>query len=172
MRIAVVSRVEGHRQTYEIAGISPVGDALGDEVLVRDQIFAAVAGIDRGIARAHIADATEMISNRDDIARLHRFVGEQNDAADQIRHDLLQAEAETDTDRAGEQRQHREVDAHRAQDDDDRQRHQRNADQLADQHLNRGRQVGEMLQPPVKEIADSIARPQRHRQQCRGLHHQ
>ena len=86
--------------------------------------------------------------------------------------DLLQAEADADADRAGEHREHREVDADRAQHDDDRDRHHADADQLAEQHLDRRRQPADVLDAAVEEVAGRGRGPQRHRQQHRGLEHQ
>ena len=77
--------------------------------------------------------------------------------------DLLQAEADADADRAGEHREHRQVDAGRAQHDDDGDRHHADADQLAEQHLDRRRQPGDVLHAAVEEIAGRGRRPQRHR---------
>ena len=152
--------------------IRPVDHALGDEVLVRDQEFAAVAADHRGVARAHGVDPAEAVADGDDVARLDRLVGEQDDAADQVRHDLLQAEADADADRAGEDRQRREVDADRAEHDQHREGDQRGADQLAEQHLDRRRQVLVGLQPLVEEVAERDRAPEREQQQRRGLERQ
>ena len=54
------------------------------------------------------------VADGDEIAGLHRFVGEQDHAADEVGDDLLQAETDADADRAGEDRKRGQVDADRA----------------------------------------------------------
>ena len=168
VQVAVVGGAELHFEAHQVGRIGPVDDALGDEVLVRHQEFAAVLHIDRGVARAHVGDPAEMVADGDDVARLDRLVGEQDDAADEVRHDLLHAEADADADRAGEHRQHREVDADRAQHDDDGDGHHADADELAEQHLDRWRQPRDVLRrggrgncwsrsPPTAPPASSTA---------------
>jgi hypothetical protein len=54
----------------------------------------------------------------DDVAGFDRLVEKDDDARDKVGHDLLQAEAEADTDRAGENGKACEVNANRLEADE------------------------------------------------------
>jgi hypothetical protein len=122
---AVVTGAEIDLHQRVLVAIGPVDDLLRHQILVRDQEFAAVAGGDGNIAGLHRADAPRAVADGDEIARLHRFIRQQDDAADEIGDDLLQAEADADAGRARKDRQRREIDADRAHGGRDGEYHQR-----------------------------------------------
>ncbi len=169
VRVGGIGDAELDIEPHLVVGIGPVDHALGDEVLVWDQELAAVARDHRGVARAHRADPAERVADRDYVARLDRLVGEQDDAAHQIGHDLLQAEAEADADRAGEECERGKIDPDGRQGNHNSESDQQQADQLADQHLDGRSEIGCGAYAPLKEVAGSVCRPQREQQQDGGL---
>ena len=52
VQIAAIGDAERHIEPHQQARIGPVDDLVGDQVLVRDQVFLAVSAAHRGIARA------------------------------------------------------------------------------------------------------------------------
>src|SRR3984885_10040765 len=146
-RIGVVIGAEIDLHQGILVGVGPVGDLLRHQIFVRDQEFAAVAGGDRNIARLHRADPARTVADGDEIARFHRFVHQQDDAADKISHDFLQAKADADTGSPREDSQRREVDADRAHHDRDGEYHQGQPDHLDQEHLDRGRQIAGSRDP-------------------------
>ena len=69
-------------------------------------------------------------------------------------------------------RERGEIDPDRAQHDQHREGDERDADELAEQHLDRRREVLVAPQPPVEEVAGGARGPQRQQQQRRGLERQ
>ena len=165
VRIARNVDTERHIEADFLLGVGPVHHALRDEALVRDEHLASVAGDDRDAAGVHRVDPAVAIADRDDVARLDRLVHEQDHAADEIGHDLLQAETQADAERPGEDRERREIDSGRPHHDQDRESHQREAQQLADENPQRRRQVGRALHAAVEKIADGGRHPHREDEQ-------
>jgi hypothetical protein len=64
------------------------------------------------------------------------------------------------------------VDPDRAQHDQHRKSDQRGAGELAEQHLDRWREVTVGAQPRIQEIAQRHGAPERDQEQCGGLEHQ
>src|SRR6266404_2010667 len=96
-RVGLVIGAEIHLHQRVLVGVGPVDDLLGDQVLIGDQEFAAVAGGDRNIPGLHLVDAASTVADGDEIAGFDRFIRQQDDAADEVGDDLLQAEADADT---------------------------------------------------------------------------
>jgi hypothetical protein len=119
VRIVAVGRAEMDVEPHEFVGMGPVHHLVGDQVLVRDQVFLPVPRHHAGVARAKRLDPSERVAEADDVARLDRLVEQDDDPRDEVRHHLLQAEAEADTDRPRQDGKARQVHADRPQADDD-----------------------------------------------------
>ncbi|APG93737.1 hypothetical protein SAMCFNEI73_pC0012 (plasmid) [Sinorhizobium americanum] len=166
MWIAVIGGSETHLDTDIVAGKRPVHHLLGNEVLVGDEIFLAVAGDDGDEAGAQVADRAEGFPKRDRVARLDRLVEQDDDPGDEVRHHLLQAEADADADGAGKDGERRQIDPGRRQRDHAGKHDEPDLDQLADQHLQRRRQVGGFLNPVRRHVAGENGEPDH----CGGEH--
>src|SRR6056297_3715205 len=95
------------------AGVGEVDDARGDEILVRDHDPAAIGGLQDGGAGGHLDDgALGAVIEHDVIAHRGLPFEQQDHAGDEIGGDLLQPEADTDAERAAEDGDGGEVDAH------------------------------------------------------------
>src|SRR6056297_1249906 len=95
------------------AGVGEVDDARGDEILVRDHDPAAIGGFQDGGAGGHLDDgALGAVIEHDVIAHGGLPFEQQDHAGDEIGGDLLQPEADTDAERAAEDGDGGEVDAH------------------------------------------------------------
>ena len=164
VRIGIVGDAEVDVDAHEIVGERPVDHLVGDEVLVRDQVFLAVAGDDRDEARAQFPDPAERFAERDRVARFDRPVEQDDDPGDEVRDDLLQAETETDADRAGEHRQRGEVDADRGERDHEGDQDQPDLQHLADQDPQRRGQFLAALDAGVEKLADDRGEPERDRE--------
>ena len=92
-------------------GVGPVLDHAGDQLGVRDDDAGAVEGLDLGRAHADAPHVPVLASHRDLVADAHRPFGEQDQAGHEVRHDRLQAEADADRERAGDQCDLLQVDA-------------------------------------------------------------
>ncbi len=162
--VGVERDADAHLDARQIVLVRPVDDPLRDDVFVRDQEFGAVTGFHRDVAGAERRDPAIVVADLDDVPRLDRFVHQQNDAADQIRHDLLQPEADADADRAAEHGNRGHVDADAGQRNDHRQHDQGCLQQLAEQHLDGGRQIGQPVNMALEDARQQHRSPQQHPQ--------
>ncbi len=92
----------------------PVHHRAGDQVGIRNDHRGAREGLDFG--RTHI-DATDIplaVADHYPVADLDRPLDQQDQAGDEIVHDILQAETDTDRQCTGDDRQIRQVEADRA----------------------------------------------------------
>src|SRR5207248_1779757 len=119
------------RQPPHLAQIAAVADPEGD---IEPQQWRRVGPVG-GRVGAHRAVG---VADLDHVARLYRLFQQQNDAADEIRDDLLQAEAEPDPDGAAEYGERGQVDADGIQADQQRERYQHDLQQVAGERLDRG----------------------------------
>src|SRR6056297_3230463 len=95
------------------AGVGEVDDARGDEILVRDDDPAAIGGFQDGGAGGHLDDgALGAVIEHDIVAHGGLALQQQDHAGDEIGGDLLQPEADADAERAAEDGDGGEVDAH------------------------------------------------------------
>ena len=104
-----------HRRLHQHARIGErrVLDPGGDQRLVGDDRLAPVERADHRVAGADVGDPALEVVDLDHVADAHAALGEDDEAADVVGGDLLQAEAEADADRAAEHRQRGQVDADR-----------------------------------------------------------
>src|SRR5690606_2273239 len=98
-------------------GQGPVEQAAGDELLVRNDEFALVPVANGGGADANPRDHAVGVAERDDVADAYRPLEKQDDTADEVGDDLLQAEAESDAESSHEPLQLRPVGADDAEAD-------------------------------------------------------
>src|SRR5262249_5496740 len=165
MRIARHIDAELELETDVVLAVRPVDDALCDQVFIGNENLAAVARDHRNIAGIHRRHPAEAVADGHYVAWLDRLVGQKNDAADEIRDDLLQSEADTDADGPGEDRDRGYIDPGRTQHGQDGQRDQGQPHKLADQHLNGRRQVRQQVNAGVEEVACRGRYPQRRQHQ-------
>src|SRR4051812_15497249 len=92
--VIVGSEIDLHQRVP--VGVSPISDLLRHQIFVRDQEFAPVAGGNRNVSRLHGADAPGAVADGDEIAWFHRLIRKQDNSADEIGDDFLQAEADAD----------------------------------------------------------------------------
>ena len=131
--VRAIADAERGVHAHGAVGFRPVDDTLDDEALIGNQHFRAVAGADRDIARLHLGDPAECAVNLERIARLDRFVGQQGETRGEVGDGLLQAEADTDTDRPGEDRQRGDIETGQLQRDQQGCDRQHEAEHFGDQ---------------------------------------
>src|SRR5690606_41998526 len=97
VRVVVIRRAKIDVDADILAGEGPVDDPLRDEVLVRDEVFAAVAGDHRHEAGAQIAYPPECLAERDRVPGFDRLVEQDDDAGDVGREGRPYTDVEADT---------------------------------------------------------------------------
>ena len=160
VQIAVIRDAKRHIEPDQQARIGPIYDLVGDQVLVRDQVFLAVSAAHRGVACPEIRDGAEGAADLDHVPRLYRALEQQDDAADKVRDDLLQAETDADADGAAEDREGGEVDADRIEPDQQRHRNERYPHEITGQHLHGGAQRRRVLELGVDHPSEAERGPQ------------
>ncbi len=88
-----------------------VDHAAGDQLRIRDDQARAVEGLDLGRAHADAADVALLIAGNDPVADFDRPLDQQDEARDEIVDDRLEAEADAERERAGDDRQIGDVEA-------------------------------------------------------------
>src|SRR6266540_3374919 len=78
VQIAVVADAERRVEAQQRARIGPVDDLVGDQRLVRDQVFLAVATAYRGVACAERGYRAMGVPDLDHVARLYRPLQQQD----------------------------------------------------------------------------------------------
>ena len=103
----------------------PVGHHPGDQIRVRHDHVGPVEGLDPGRAHRDRAHRAHHAADLDPVALADRAFDQQDDARDEVRHDVLKPEADADRQRAGDDGKARQVDPgrrdgdHRGQEDAD-----------------------------------------------------
>src|SRR5215470_8987134 len=147
VQIAAVGNAEFHIEPDEGARIGPVDHLIADQVFVRDQVLLAVAAAYRRVARPKVGDRAVCAADLDYVAGLYRAFEQQDDAADKIRHNLLEAEPKADADGPAEDGECGQVNADRVEADQQRHGDQGDSYEVGGQDLNRRAQRGETLEP-------------------------
>ena len=86
---------------------------------------------------------------------------QENEPADQVGYGLLQAEADADAERARKHGERGQVDPDARERDDQRQRDQREAEQLAGENAKRGRQAPGALHPLLEQARGGHREPEK-----------
>ena len=106
-------RTVGHTDRYGQAppGVPehPVGDIIGDQHGVRHDDIGAVKGLDQGGPDTDPTHIAFHIPGDDPIAGANRALEQQDDAGNEVIDDVLQAEADTDRQGTGDNRQIRQT---------------------------------------------------------------
>jgi hypothetical protein len=102
LQIGAVSHAEGDAKADARIFVAPIGDALSDEISVWDDDGNVVIGDHGGAAQADLADLSGYATDFDSVADGNGPLGENNEAADEVADDILQAEPEANADSAGE----------------------------------------------------------------------
>src|SRR6202011_2277541 len=160
VQITAVGHAERRIEPDQRAGVGPVDHLVGDQVFVRDQVFLAVSTAYRGIAGTEIGDGAEGAADLDHVPGLYRAFEQQDDAADKVRYDFLQAETDADTDGAAKDGECGEVDADGVEADQQRYRDQCDPDKVGGQHLHRGAERGDALEPGADDPREAVRDPQ------------
>ena len=123
MGIAGIADAQFEHRAYQRIGQGPVGEGITDQFGVRYDHVLVVPGGDRGRADADGRDDPLVAAYGHPVADPYGALGEQDQAADEVVGDVLQAETDTDTEGAGEDRQAGEVYAQQVDGDQQAQQH-------------------------------------------------
>lgn len=159
--IGPVGHPDGNLDAGPGARQRPVGDLVGDEVLVGDEDFLAVEGLDQGEAGTRPPDETAgPVGQLDQVVLFHRTLQQQDEAADEVRGDLLQAEAEAYAQRTAEDGERRQVQADHVEGDQAGKNVDRDLEHLGDQDARGRAHAVEPAQPLLDEIGQDRRRPE------------
>jgi hypothetical protein len=115
--VAAVSHADRDAKAHRGVVVLPVDDILGNELRVRHDDGDVVVGQHLGAARADLDDVALDLVDFDAVADLDRPLEHDDQAAEEIAHHVLQAEAHADADRARQHVEGGEVDAGGLHDD-------------------------------------------------------
>lgn len=160
--VRLVVDPERNPQAHVLMAVRPVLHAVGDELLVRHQVLDAVAGDHRDVARAQGLHPAVLPGHEDGVPGLDRLVGQQDEACDEVREDLLQAKSEAHADGPAEHHQRREVDADGAEREQEGRDDDQNLEDLGGQHLGRLRESPARLDAGLEHAHDEQPQPQEH----------
>src|SRR5580692_12547245 len=117
-RIVAVAHADRQLEADAGIGIAPVDDGIRDQLLIGHQHLDAVAIAHHDIAAAQFLNPAEILRagarltrQADDVPRLDRSIHQENETADEIGGDRLQAETQAEADRAGEHGERGKIDA-------------------------------------------------------------
>src|SRR5208282_5549346 len=94
IEITVIADLHRYRDAHIFIGIGVVDYGRGDHELVRYQNLSAVELAHHDIARGQARDLTGVIVDRHEVANRHRTVEQDDEAADVVAGDFLQAKAD------------------------------------------------------------------------------
>lgn len=160
--VRLVVNSERNPQAYVFMAVRPVLHAVGDELLVRHQVLDAVSGDHRDIARTQGLHPAVLPGHEDGIPGLDRLVGQQDEACDEVREDLLQAKSEAHADGPAEHHQGREIDADGAEREQEGRDDDQDLEDLGGQHLGRSREPLACLDACLEHAHDEQPQPQEH----------
>ncbi len=109
----VASIGDAHVDHHPAHGVAtgPVRHRAGNEIGVGHDHIGLVEGLDRGGAHGDVLDDPHVAVDLDPVALRDRALDQQDDARDEVRHHVLQAETDADRQRADHKAKRREVDA-------------------------------------------------------------
>ncbi len=117
-RIIAVAHANGQFEADARVGVAPIDHGIGNQLLIGHQHLNAVAVAHHDVAAAQFLHPAEVLGagaalsrETDDIARFDGAIHQQHEAADEICRDRLQAETQSQADRAGEHRQSGQIHA-------------------------------------------------------------
>ena len=129
----------------------PVDHLFRNEVGIGDDHFRSVVRLDRSSAHADVLDIAKDASHLHHIALLNRPFEDEQQAGDEVGHDVTQTETDTDTERSRDEAEVGQFDTQYGQCEDDSDRD----DQVSDDHLNRcGNSAREFVTTEEFEIED------------------
>src|ERR1700730_15687296 len=160
-RIVAVAHADGQLQADAGISVAPVDDRIRDQLLIGNQHLDAVAIAHHDIAAAQFLDPAEILRagagltrRAEDVPRLGRSIHQENETADEIGGDRLQAEAQAEADRAGQHGERGKIDAGGVEAHQNAEGDQKGVRELCDADAGGGRKVAELLQPPFDPAAD------------------
>src|SRR5665811_137418 len=109
--VGAVVDADGDIEAAALVERHPVGDGVGDQRGVRNDHRLAMNGLDFGGAHADLLDRTLLAADLDVVADLDGTLDQKNESRDEVVEDALQAEADTDGQRAGDDGEVGEVNA-------------------------------------------------------------
>ena len=128
--VAAVGHQHVRLDQHARIGERRVLDPGRDQRLVGNDRLAAAERADQGVARADVGDPAFEGVDLDHVADAQAPLGEDDEAADVVGGDLLQPEAQADADRAAEEREGGEIDAHGRQREQEAEEEQQHADDV------------------------------------------
>ena len=150
--IGIVADADLDVDGAERVAVRPVEHAAGDQLGVRHDQAGAVEGLDLGRAHADAAHVALLVADDDAVADLDRALDQQDEPRDEVVDDRLQAEADADRQRAGDDGEVGDVEAGIG---DRQQRGERDAD-IAHDRVDRIGDAGvqaRLLQRPLPQPA-------------------
>ena len=105
------------------------------EIFVRHDALDAVVVSNNRIASIDLRDAPAKAGGFHEIPDLDRAVDQNDEPRDVVRGDLLQSEAKADAQSTAEDGEHRKVDAHRSESEDDGEDHEEDVNHPGDHDL-------------------------------------
>ena len=157
-----------HPQAGIGVGVGPVRDRFGNQSLVRDQVFDTIAGDDGNVARTEFIHPAVGVLHGDHVAGLDRLVHQQDDAANQVRDNLLQTKTNSKAHGAADDCQGCQVDARGANGDQYREDVETGAHCLVEKHPTRRRYPVSLLELILRNAGYECGQAQEHRQQQRS----
>src|ERR1051325_1573298 len=152
--VRAVGNSHGDAKAHARVAVTPVGDAVGDEIGVGHDDGDVVVGDNGGAAQADLAHLAGDAAHFDAVADGDGSLGENNQAADKIADDVLEAEAQTNANRAGKDGQRTQIHAHGLKTDIEAKRKQEVTDDAGKRELEGGVQMGAPQEPDQKVPPD------------------
>src|SRR5258706_5635930 len=142
--VRAVGHAEGNAKAHTRIGVTPVGDAVGDEIGIGHDDGNVVVGDDRGAAQADLANLPSHAADFDPVADGDGPFGENDKATDKVADDVLQSESQADAHRAGQNSQRTEIYAHGLEADIEAEREHEITENAGQREL----QSGIQMRPP------------------------
>ena len=152
-RVAAVRDTDIDLVAPRTIGQRPVHHLLRREIGVRHDHFRALPGPDRRRTHADALDLPDHAADVDLVADIDRPLDHQDQAGHEVADDVLQAEAHTHAERAGQQRHLGEVDAERGQ----RQHESGDHEHVADDRRDGDRHPSAQVEPGQEFMAEHEA---------------
>ena len=161
-RIGAVGHAHIDDEAAQCVAAGVVGDRVRHQIGIGHDDFGPVEGLDPGGAHRDVAHRAVLAVHLDPVAFRDRPFDQQDDARDEVLHDVLQAETDPDRKRTGDHRQSGQVDARRRNRDDRRQedaqiaraRHDGGLPPLVELGLRQNRSPQAALQKPRQHVTD------------------
>src|SRR5947207_10351575 len=111
LQVCSVSDPKGNAKAHSRVAVAPVGHAMSDQVCIGHNDSDVIVGDDGRAAQADLADLPGHPADFNAVADGNRPLGQNDQTANKITDDILQAKSQSDANGAGQDRQRIEIDA-------------------------------------------------------------